>query len=71
MDVSIVSEILGHQHVEKITQAVTADDREHVIQELETILGIPLWIHSDWFQDIGDDEITSKYTKYDLNTEGS
>jgi hypothetical protein len=67
-DVSILTELLGHTYIGKIIQALNNDDREQVIQEFESILRIPLWIHSEWFNVMNDDEIKNKYTKYDLNT---
>lgn len=66
-DPSILVELFGHQHIETISVALQEDNREQVVEQFESILEVPLWIHSDWFSDIEDDEIIKQYAKYDFN----
>ncbi|CAM3164599.1 hypothetical protein PALU110988_05670 [Paenibacillus lupini] len=65
-DVPILAELLGHSHSEQIIQTLNQEDPEAAIEQFESILQIPLWIHSEWFEDIEDEEIISKYVKYDF-----
>lgn len=67
-DPSILVELLGHEHMETISKALQEDNREQVVEQFETILEVPLWIHSDWFSDIEDDEIIMQYVRYDMNS---
>jgi hypothetical protein len=65
-NISILAELLGHAHTEQIIQTLNQEDLEAAIGQLESILQIPLWIHSEWFEDIEDEEILIKYVKYDF-----
>jgi hypothetical protein len=66
-DISILSEYLGHQHINKLNEILNIDECEQAIEELQNLLQIPLWIKSDWFDDIDDKELINKYEKHDLN----
>jgi hypothetical protein len=66
-DISILSEIIGHEHIEKLLKILDLEDHEKAVEEFESVMGIPLWIHSDWFSDINDEEIIKSYIKYDFN----
>lgn len=66
-DIAILAELLGHEHIARIMNALNTEDLEHAIREMEQIAGFPLWIHSDWFSSMQDDSIVKRYKKYDFN----
>lgn len=66
-DISILSEYLGHNRTEQIKHALELEDQEEAVQAFEQILQLPLWIHSDWFDDMEEEEFVGKYIKHDLN----
>lgn len=66
-DISILSNLLGHEHMEDINEILEIDESEEALQKLQELIKVPLWIHSDWFSDIDDEEFKNKYIKYDFN----
>lgn len=66
-DISIMSELLGHEHISKINEILEIDDCEKAVEELQKIIDMPLWVHSDWFNDIDDEDFKSQYIKHDFN----
>ncbi|MBD3922157.1 hypothetical protein H8B09_25600 [Paenibacillus sp. PR3] len=66
-DISVLTEYLGHQHFDRLNAIIAMTDCEEAVESLQELLQIPLWIKSDWFDDIQDPELKGKYTKYDLN----
>ncbi|PYI54266.1 hypothetical protein [Paenibacillus flagellatus] len=69
-DVGVLSELLGHEHVGRLLNVLETDNPEQAAEQFESILQIPIWIHSDWFDDLAGDETIRKYTKYDFNRAG-
>ncbi|GMK41294.1 hypothetical protein PCCS19_43500 [Paenibacillus sp. CCS19] len=66
-DISVLTEYLGHQHFDRLNEIMAMSDCEKAVEALQELLQIPLWIKSDWFDDIQDPELEGKYAKYDLN----
>ncbi|UVI28042.1 hypothetical protein [Paenibacillus spongiae] len=65
-DISVLTELLGHDHFASIQHALNTEGIEQAVAMFEAITGVQLWLSSDWFDDIGE-EIQSKYTTIDLN----
>lgn len=65
-DISVLSELFGHQHVSKLLELLELDDLEEAVRICESIIGLPLWIDSNWFDDM-DEAYREKYIPYDLN----
>lgn len=66
-DIGIISSILGHEYFNNINDVLQLKDCEQAVERLEELIQVPLWVHSDWFNDIEDEEFVSKYTMYDFN----
>lgn len=66
-DVAVLAELLGHEHIAQLMNALNTEDLEQAVREFENITGFPLWIHSDWFSSIQEDPIVKQYKKYDFN----
>ncbi|MFC5406503.1 hypothetical protein [Cohnella soli] len=66
-DISVLSQHIGYQFINKLNEILNIEDCEQAVEELQNLLEIPLWIKSDWFEDIDDKELINKYEKHDLN----
>ncbi|TVX96231.1 hypothetical protein [Cohnella terricola] len=66
-DISILSEHIEYQHIKKSNEILNIDDCEQAVEELQNLLEIPLWIKSDWSEDIDDKELINKFEKHNLN----
>ncbi|GLX67804.1 hypothetical protein [Paenibacillus glycanilyticus] len=69
-DIAILSAHLGLNHTEQLMQALELENPEEAVQALESTLQLPLWIHSEWFYDLDDEDdkaFISNYIKYDFN----
>lgn len=68
-DISVLFEVMGHRHIEELMRMLELEDREQAVERLESIMELPVWIHSDWFSDISDDERVYSYKLYDFNSQ--
>ncbi|MEF3301675.1 hypothetical protein [Paenibacillus sp. GYB003] len=66
-DISVLSRLLGHEHTATLISILDTEDREKAVEEMESVMGVPLRIHSDWFGEMGDDPFIRNYVKYDFN----
>ncbi|QWU15558.1 hypothetical protein SAMN04487895_112100 [Paenibacillus sophorae] len=66
-DISVLSNLLGPEYTEEINEILEIDESEEAIEKLQELIQVPLWIHSDWLNDIDDAELKNKYVKYDFN----
>ncbi|MWC29762.1 hypothetical protein [Paenibacillus sp. MMS18-CY102] len=66
-DISILVNILGHQHAAELNEFLAIEGCEEAIGKLEQMIGIPLWIHSDWFGDMEDEDVKLQFKQYNFN----
>lgn len=66
-DISILSELIGREHIDALNQLLLIVDCEEAVHSLENIIQIPLWLRSDWLDTIKDKAIAKKYIQYDFN----
>ncbi|MBO9606356.1 MAG: hypothetical protein J7639_10410 [Paenibacillaceae bacterium] len=57
----------GNENQENVLTLLRTTDCGKAIEEIETLMNIPLWIKSDWLDDMKINEVASKYIKYNLN----
>ncbi|MCR2804954.1 hypothetical protein [Paenibacillus soyae] len=69
-DISVLSSILGHEHIQELDEIIETENCEEAIDKLQELIQVPLWIHSDWFQDMDEQELIDQYTRYDFNKVG-
>lgn len=69
-NISLLAELLGESNRTELNEIMELEDCEEAIEGLQKMMNVPLWIHSDWFSDIDEDEteMTDKYIKYDFNS---
>ncbi|SDT24894.1 hypothetical protein SAMN05444162_3550 [Paenibacillaceae bacterium GAS479] len=68
-DTSVLSRHLGHHYLSKLNEILHMDDCEEAITALEELLQVPLWIHSEWLQDMEkeEEEWVQHYERHDFN----
>lgn len=67
-DISILAELVGHEHIDAIYQLLSMTDCEQAVHALQHIIQIPLWLRSDWLDTITDKELAQKYIEYNFNS---
>ncbi|MNJ45260.1 hypothetical protein D3C77_403470 [compost metagenome] len=66
-DINAFVELLGHEHALEIRRILELIDCEQAVIALEKVMNVPLWIHSDWFADMEEQEVKKKYLKHKMN----